>query len=115
MSLTLETLSSVLSQQYSELPWDNYVLIKNFQFEVDNEAIIVSVAMERIKNHFPKTEIVFSGRVFTHTAAIAITPPNTQLWRAVINYFQSQVVSSPWVGAQNGPMFDTVKVNGQYI
>ncbi len=115
MSLTLEKLSSLLSQQYNELPWDNYISNKDFQVEIDSVSIAISVAMERIKHRVPKNEIVFTGKAFRDVANVDITPSNTQVWQAVVNHFQSQVKRNPWAGGQNEAIFDSVKVNGQLV
>lgn len=115
MSLTLETLSPILSQQYEELPWGNHLSTKDFQLEIDSVSITVSVAMERIKNRVPKAEIVFTGKALTNIATVEITPPNTQVWQAVANHFKSQVTPNPWADGQNEAIFDSVKINGQRI
>jgi hypothetical protein len=113
MSLTLEKLSPLLSQQYCELPWDNHISTKNFQFEIDNVSITVSVAMKRIKHRVPKAEIVFRGKALTDTATVEITPPNIQVWQAVVNHFKSQV--EPRANDQNEAIFDFVKINGLLV
>lgn len=115
MSLTLETLSPLLSQQYEELPWDNHISTKDFQFEIDSVSITVSVEMKRIKNRVPKSEIVFTGKALTNIANVKITPPNTKVWQAVVNHFKSQVIPNPWADGQNEAIFDSVKINGQRV
>jgi hypothetical protein len=106
MSLTLETLSSSLLNQYKELPWENYSLTKSFQLKIGNKAVTVLAAMKRIKNHVPETEIVFTGKIFANIADIEINPLNLQVWRAVVNHFESQV------DGQKQAIFDFVKING---
>lgn len=111
MSVTLETLPLFISQQYSELPWESHLSTKEWQLEVDNSAIIVSIAMDRIQNWIPKAEIIYKGKIFTNVAIVKISPPNEQVIQAVANHFKNQVMPNPLENNQDEPLFALVAIN----
>lgn len=115
MSVTLETLSPLLTQQYDDLPWGSHLSEKKFQLELENSAIIVSVVMERIKMPVPKTEVIFLGKAFENHVTVETNSENHRVFQVVKEHFTSQGIRNPWGSHQEEFLFDSLVIDGLRI
>ncbi|MBA3814952.1 MAG: hypothetical protein H0X29_00210 [Parachlamydiaceae bacterium] len=116
MKITFSQISSILSQQFSDLRKIVSANKNSQEFEIDELAVKVFVNMEYIAHEIHDAKVFRGGKFCENRAVIVVTPANQPVIKSVIKHFKNLFVPPILAfGAPNTFLIDSVKVNDEEI
>lgn len=81
--------TSILDNQFNQLKLDDDLLEQEYNTLIDNQQVIISVGMKRIKKHEKNQEL------FRHEVIAKIEPSNKKVYKFLFDYFKDQTIPDP--------------------